>query len=193
MSEPETAHALRIRHRRAWGTAGIGVLLLAVAFPIGLIGNGDQAIAPFAFGALMVAGGLVALVHVARMRFLLARNPWTVRPCRFAAVGGGNGQPTLVLWPPDPPSDSEQVGPAAVEPRGPFEAVVSPVSVIWRWGALEACDGATVWFVGSRRWGGVVAVPGTMELFWVRPLRIPPLRWFLARRVLDAGGPRDRR
>jgi len=166
---------------------------MAMGLPLTLIGDGGPAVPPFMFGALAVAGGLVALVHVARMWFLLARRPWTVRPCRFGTIGGSNGQPTLVLWPPELPRDAQPVGPRAVEPRGRYEAVMSPVTSVWRWPALEACDGTAVWFVGSRHWGGVVAVPGTMELFWVRPFRIPPLRWYLARRVLDKDDQRDRR
>ncbi len=166
---------------------------MTVGLPLTLIGDGGPAFLPFAFGGLTVACGLIALVHVGRMRFLLSRNPWTVRPCRFGTVGGGNGQPTLILWPPAPPHDAQPVGPRAAESRGPYEAVMSPVTSIWRWPALEACDRATVWFVGSRLWGGTVAVPGTMELFWVRPMRIPPLRWYLARRVLEEDAQRDQR
>ncbi|MDT3445444.1 MULTISPECIES: hypothetical protein [unclassified Pseudofrankia] len=56
---------------------------------------------------------------------------------------------------------------------------------------LATPEPGAVWFAGSQSWGGVVAVPNTMELFWVRPMRIPPLRRLLARRVLGAGGQRD--
>ncbi|WP_133150677.1 hypothetical protein [Frankia canadensis] len=67
---------------------------------------------------------------------------------------------------------------------------MTPVMPVWRWGPLADCDGAAVWSVGGRRWGGVVAVPATMELFWARPVRIPPPRRYLARRVLGEDGAR---
>jgi hypothetical protein len=172
--------------QRALLTFGVALLVLATGIGLAVPGYGA---ATFVVGAGLVGvfGGVGALVHVARMHHLLSRHRWTVRPCRFRVVGGGNGQPTLVLWPPLPlpesPDDAAQPW-AVATAAAPTDAVLSVVSVNWRWGSLDECDRGLVWFVGDNAWGGVVAVPRTMDLFWVRPVRIPFLRAFLARRVL---------
>jgi hypothetical protein len=75
--------------------------------------------------------GAVGLVRTVRVQRLVARSGWRQRRARFRVVGGGNGQPGLVLLP------------GGDEP----EAVLSVSTTVFRWGALEGHD--SLWLTGD--------------------------------------------
>jgi hypothetical protein len=119
--------------------------------------NGESTAAGWlsALGFFIAAFGLLGLVASVRMGWCLRRHPWQAWSCRFRearSLPAPNGSPTLVI---DAPGGHEQF-------------VLSVVSTVWRWRALEPCDGGEVWLAGDPARGGVVAPPGGTQLLVAR-------------------------
>jgi hypothetical protein len=101
-------------------------------------------------GFILVGLGLVAVVALGVMRWHLSRNEWRTYECRYREVRipyTRRRMPVVVL-----------VGDDGT--RVPL--LIS--SAEWRWRALEACDGKTVWFAGDPERRGVLAFPGGTRL-----------------------------
>jgi hypothetical protein len=89
------------------------------------------------------------------MWWWLRKHPWTNWRCRARRVARSRfatrGSAQLLLH------RDDDVG-----------HVLSVISTIWRWRALQACDDRVIWMAGDPDRGGVVAPPGGRHLVWVR-------------------------
>lgn len=174
LAQPGTAAALRARRRRClrFGAGGLGVLgltnvyLAATGYPvegplatIGVIGT--------VLSVIMVGWGIAAWIDTFVMRRLLSRCPWEEYPCRFAAIAVGDGAEAVLLL---------------TQPLGPPH-VLRVWAARWRWKALDAQDGRSIWFAGDPRTRGIASPPGGTDLFTVRAIRFPFWRHYLERRV----------
>jgi hypothetical protein len=128
VDEPEGwADDYRRRALRAAGASLTAVVVGSVLVPVSE-GIGSSIVI---LGVLGLGLGLVGLTRTVRLRRLVERHGWRRREARFRVVGGGNGQPGLVLLP------------SKDEP----EAVLSVSTTVFRRGALAGHE--WLWLTGD--------------------------------------------
>ena len=150
------AGLLEYRRRAARAAlVGLGSILVGSAL-ISRIGEFAGAVA--VWGAMGLVVGVVGLVRVARIRRLSTSAGWRRRSAMFKVVGGGNGQPALILT-----GDG-------VEP----EAVLGVATTVLRWNALGGTD--WLWVTGNplSRFAAVATPDGAHVIVVKRPI----LRWW---------------
>ena len=117
----------RLRAGRATGAGLVAVIVGALLVPASeAIGSSIVIV-----GLMGLGLGVAGLVRTLRIERLVAREGWRRRQARFRVVGGGNGQPGLVLLA------------AGAEP----EAVLTVATTVFRWGALNGHD--VLWLTGD--------------------------------------------
>jgi hypothetical protein len=112
-------------------------------------------------GVMAMGVGVVGVIRTIRIRRLSERQGWRRREARFRVVGGGNGQPALVLL----PSPAEG------------EAVLSVSTTVFRWGALDGSD--TVWLTGDPQTR--FAAVGTADFGAIIVVKRPIVKWWRSR------------
>lgn len=127
----------------------IGLAPLALAATIGWSVGVIISVGLISTSAL--PGGLWGIVRAVRMRRLLGRQPWSEHRGRYVE---------------QPDGDDGMVARLVLLDERDQPHVLSVSTWLWRLSALEACNGKTVWFLGSLRRGGVAAAPGADRLFW---------------------------
>jgi hypothetical protein len=115
------------------------------------------------FGLMAFATGVVGVLRTMRITRLVQTQGWRCRSSRFRVIGGGNGQPALMLWA------------TASEP----EAVLSVSTTVFRWGAFS--NAKSVWLTGdpgtrfaavaTPDFGTVIVVKRSLLKSWKRRLR----------------------
>jgi hypothetical protein len=156
----DAAAGLREYRRRAALAAGGGGLAFIVGgWLIDTVGDIGGAVA--VFGMVALTFGVVGLVRVARVYRLASRSGWRPRKAAFNVVGGGNGQPALVL----------------MADGGEPEAVLAVATTVFRWGALHGAE--SLWVTGNplSRFAAVATPDGAHVVVVKRPL----LPWWRAR------------
>lgn len=156
--------------RRATTTVVVG----AVAFVAGLalmeVNEGAGATSVVMALVFGIGMGTTGLMRIARIRRLGQRQGWRLRDARFRVVGGGNGQPALVL---------------DATPEEP-EAVLSVSTTVFRWGALHGAS--RLWVTGdpTTRFAAVATEAFDSVLVVKRPLFSP---WRTRLRNIATGEP----
>lgn len=163
LAHPPTQSALGDLHRRGWVAFGVTVVLCGTAALAARLGAPEDL---WLWISAMGGAGVVLTVWIAgrnrRVRSVLARSPWIVRPGRYRVAGIGRYQtPILVLAAHD----------------GDDERVCSVRAWRWELGALEPGAGS-FWVAGDPRQGAVVADPGAEA---VVPLKVPRWGWWRER------------
>lgn len=156
----DAASGLREYKRRATRAAlvGLGSFLLggALISRIGVVAG-----AATVWGAMGLVFGIVGLVRVARIRRLSSSAGWRKRSALFDVIGGGNGQPALMLT-----ADGVEA-----------EAVLGIATTVFRWNALRGTD--WLWVTGNplSRFAAVATPDGAHVIVVKRPI----VRWWRKR------------